>query len=200
VARPGGAWNSVRRLPSPRWAAAAVGDRDGRIYVLGGFATKDSHHAVTAIDVYTPATDAWSQAGLMPSPRGAMATVAAPTGEIYALGGTDGPEFTNVDIYDPTTDSWRTGPRLPRARSGLGAGIDADGRVYAVGGYADRHAVAEVDVLESGGRAWAASTPLPLPLYAPVATTADGRIFVVGGATDTRGLWRIWELVWATAP
>jgi hypothetical protein len=201
VARPGGAWTSVRRLPSPRWAAAAVGDRDGRIYVLGGFATTDSHHAVAAIDVYTPATNAWSQAGLMPSPRGAMAAVATPNGDIYALGGTDGPEFTNVDIYDPDTDSWRTGPRLPRARSGLGAGIDADGRVYAVGGYADHHAVAEVDVLEPGGsRAWAPSTSLPLPLYAPVATTPNGRIFVVGGATDTRGLQRMWELVSATGP
>jgi hypothetical protein len=187
VYTPGGGWTDAAPLTTARWAAAAVTARDGRIYVLGGFATQDDHHALSSVEVYTPATNSWRTVAPMGTARGALAAVAGPDGRIYAIGGANGPDLADVEVYAPETDRWMAAPPLPTARSGLGAGVGPDGRVHAVGGYTD-HAIGTVEVYAPGTRRWTAEAPLPVPLFPAVASTPSGGIYVIGGGTDTGGV------------
>jgi len=187
VLAPGGGWTAAAPLPTARWAAAAVTDRDGRIYVLGGFATSDDRHALSSVEVYSPATDSWRAVAPMPTARGALAAVAGPDGRIYAIGGSNGSDVAAVEVYTPGTDTWVAATPLPTARSGLGAGVGSDGRVHAVGGYTD-HAIATVEGYSPSTHRWTEETPLPAPLFPAVASTPSGTVYVIGGGTDTGGV------------
>ncbi|MCW5553711.1 MAG: hypothetical protein KIS67_16325 [Verrucomicrobiae bacterium] len=129
-----GSWTVKSDMPTARgWPAIAV--VANRIYVIGGRASNGAN--LRTIDVYDPATDAWtsrtSPAGVQwPAKEGAVAAVVS--GRIYLMGGRTGNSYLNtVDECDPTTDSWIPMNTMSDARAYFGGGVIGS-ELYVAGG------------------------------------------------------------------
>jgi N-acetylneuraminic acid mutarotase len=107
---------------------------DGKIHVIGGrFANPvdrtDLH------EVYDPATNTWSTAAPLKTPRSAGAA-AFYRGMIVVAGGEWPPEmrnFTENEGYDPKTNTWVSLKPMPEGSHGFGAGVIGP-NLYFVGG------------------------------------------------------------------
>jgi len=85
-------------------------------------------------DVYDPATDKWTSAAPLPTPRSGLAG-AYYHGLILLLGGELPPDhtFAENEGYDPKTDRWTTLAPMPHGRHGFGGDTIGD-NAYFVGG------------------------------------------------------------------
>ena len=137
-------WSDVAPLNTGRGFPAATAGRDQRIYVMGGYGgnfvdaerSNQNGKNLTSVEVYTPATNAWSLAPPMLTPRHTLAAVNGPDGRIYAIGGHggDGNPLAVVEAFLPGAMRWTEATPLPDARAALGAAVGGDGRMYAMGG------------------------------------------------------------------
>ena len=96
-------WQERTEMSAPKadHAATAI---DGKIYVMGGYFQEDrKSKTLSAIEIYDPATDRWTQAPDMLIGKSGHATEVI-DGQIYIFGG--GPP-TSVHVYDPRTVSRR---------------------------------------------------------------------------------------------
>jgi N-acetylneuraminic acid mutarotase len=123
-------WSARAPLPNSRSGHGAVA-LEGRIYVTGGQGE--------GLQVYDPATDAWTT---YPSPpaRWGVATIAVAR-TMYLIGGSEyqtrccgGPTpSAGVQRYDATTGVWNWVPSLSEARTGHAVTL-VDGTIYVIGG------------------------------------------------------------------
>ena len=114
--------------------AAVVG---GKIYAIAGQTGTDAGLVTQAtVQVFDPATGAWSLGADMPAPRSHTASATFVMGDrILVTGGesANGVETADCYAYTPATDTWVTLTPLPSARfSGVADVID--GHVYFTGG------------------------------------------------------------------
>src|SRR5207253_730135 len=95
-------WTTVASMPTVRWGLTAVAGPDGRIYAIGGDNASRGHH-VSAVEAYTPSTNAWIKVTNMPTGRFAPAASVGPDGRIYVIGGSSdfGVYNTTVQAYGP---------------------------------------------------------------------------------------------------
>jgi N-acetylneuraminic acid mutarotase len=84
--------------------------------------------------VYDPATDKWTSAAPLPTPRSGLAG-AYYHGMILVLGGELPPDhtFPENEGFDPKTDRWTALAPMPHGRHGFGGGTIGD-NAYFVGG------------------------------------------------------------------
>lgn len=164
---------------------------NGRIYVFGGierpslFGLKGG----TAVYVYDPDTDSWTQNADMPT--GVTHVMAAVDGyEVWFAGGWLGSRSGGFDgtrdvwVYDTRSDLWRRGPPLPQAIAS-GALVRHDRKLHFFGGFlgedgermSGRHWVLELD----GGTTWEPRVPIPEPRGHISAVALDDRIYAIGG-------------------
>jgi N-acetylneuraminic acid mutarotase len=119
-------------------AAAAL---NGKIYVAGGRHTGGSFSdpRTDALDIYDPATNAWTSGRPMLRPRGGMSGVAA-LGCFHVYGGEGAgigepnDVYPDHDVYDPVADTWTALPALPVPFHGVTGGAFVDGLIYMPGG------------------------------------------------------------------
>jgi N-acetylneuraminic acid mutarotase len=144
------AWKALAPMPTKRGSSNAVA-HGGKIYVIGGASmhpgSKETfihparpHRAVSANEVYDPATNTWEARSPMPTARNHAAAGMA-NNKIYVIGGRIGAAFITraigvniVEEYDPVTDQW--GPLkapMPTARSAVAFGTYR-GKIYVAGG------------------------------------------------------------------
>ena len=103
-------WTQHASLPTPRGLAAvhALGDR---LYVVGGWdedslLDSDDTPEESEMLVYEPATDTWTLAPQMPSPRGLYGSRVVGGELVVYFGITSGPL---IEIFDPVANAWRAG-------------------------------------------------------------------------------------------
>lgn len=132
------AWNVLPDVPTDRnhLGAAAI---DGKVYVAGGrFGGGFNSERTDALEVYDPATGAWSVRAPLLSPRGGVASVEA-NGCLFVIGGEGnyadprGLSDEN-EAYDPRTDSWTSLARMPTPTHGLVGAAFVNGRIHLPGG------------------------------------------------------------------
>lgn len=119
-------WKPRAALPNARnhLAAAEVG---GKIYAIGGQDLwNEATGAKSNVDVFDPATNTWSPAAPLPTPRSHIsASTFSLDGRIYVIGGATNNLVTlrDVSVYNPLTNAWTAGPRLlaPRLTPVAGA-------------------------------------------------------------------------------
>lgn len=122
--------------PLARHECALV-ELGGKLYLVGGRGEKP-------MNVYDPATNAWSDAARPPIEIHHFQAVAY-DGSLYVLGALTGgyPHETPVPhalIYDPKADEWTQGPEIPEGRRrGAAGAVVYDGKIYLVGGIVDGH-------------------------------------------------------------
>ena len=189
-----GAWTTLAPTPSRRayFATAVVGTR---VYLLGGCFNSDCRIGVTnLVEVYDTATDTWSSAPPMPTPRWGAAAGAI-DGRVYVAGGGSPcpfcyPQNAVLEILDTATNAWTTGAPLPMPREEIGS-VVLGGKLYAITGFgrtagscctylspgSDYNAM---DVYDPSTNAWSFAPAPPTDGSFTSAAVADGRIHLVG--------------------
>jgi len=156
---------------------------------LGGFHTP-SLSATPRVDVYDPATDAWTRLADMPA-NVTHHTAALDGTSIWVVGGflgdNGGPALRMVMRYDIPTDTWDTNsaPFLPAQRAG-GALVRRGRRLHYFGGFATRivsaaeHWVLDLDDVAAG---WDTTGYAPLPVARGHLSGVlfGGDVYAIGG-------------------
>ena len=186
-----GSWSRVAPLPGvpantklDHIQGVELGDK---IYYVGGLLKWPGPHD-SAVRIYDPATDTFSEGAPMPEGRGrGGGGVAVYGGKIYYAGGLhNGNVVAWFDVYDPATDSWQRLPDMPVARDHFHAAV-VDGKFYAIGGRAGAINATSptVDLYDLGtgaGGAWQTpNTELPTPRGGFAAAALGREILVIGG-------------------
>ncbi len=174
-----GAASPIARVESP---AAVV---DNRLYLFGGFT--DDLGASDRVDVYDPATDAWTRKKDMPT-RLTHLNTAVDGRHIWFAGGFKGkhpgPAVTEVWKYDTAADTWTPGPPLPERRAGGGLAA-VGGRLHYFGGYTadrDTNPGDHWSLALDGGKEWRREAALPDPRGHLGAFVLGGQVYALGGA------------------
>lgn len=131
-------WRTLPNLPTARnhLAGAAIG---GRVYIVGGrFEAGFTSPQSDALEVYDPATGAWSTRARMPKPRGGVNGVEA-LGCLHAFGGEGNAGAPNGlhadhDVYNPVTDTWTRMDPMPTPVHGVTGAALLHGLIYLPGG------------------------------------------------------------------
>jgi N-acetylneuraminic acid mutarotase len=187
-----GTWETLAPAPTKRTevTAAVLG---GKIYVLGGFAEPSlsnlSSLTITdTVEVYDPATNAWTTAA--PLPVGLHHAAAGVAGNrLYVIGGYRQAflalwhPVATVYVYDPDKNAWTERAPMPTPRGAL-AVAESDGRLYAIGGYDGSGNKAAVEVYDPVSDTWTAQSPLPTPRDHLSAVTVGGHIYAIGGRVN----------------
>lgn len=134
-------WKTLASLPNPRnHAGSAV--YKGKIYFIGGQHGQDSKLVTQKqVDVYDPATNAWSRLADMPVPPGAngrghiSSGIAVMGTRIIVLGGeiVHQTSINMVSAFSPDLNSWTNLTPLPQNRySGVAGAMN--GNIFYTGG------------------------------------------------------------------
>ena len=183
-------WEKMTDAPIPLLESAGT-IVNGKIYVFGGIERPSLFDLIggTAIYVYDPKTDSWSQNADMPT--GVTHIKAAVDGnKVWFAGGWLGSRAggfistQDVWIYDTVGDNWHKGPALPRAIAS-GALVRHDRKLHFFGGFlgeegehmSDKHWVLDLD----GGTNWESLAPIPEPRGHISTVTMEDKIYAIGG-------------------
>jgi len=196
-----GFWIDEAAMPTPRGRLGAALARDAsgtmQIYTLGGAGAGLT--PLAANEAYNPASNSWSPAAPLPTPRFDMAVAAASNGLIYTAGGCCG-DPTVVEAYNPKTNTWicsknDTAPGcstttlapLPDGRYAAAA-VAKGTLICVIGGISSstRQPTNTVHVYDAKKNVWSTKSSMPTARYGPSAAFAsNGLIFAIGGATSS---------------
>lgn len=139
-------WAAGEDMPTPR-STLTVSAFGGKIYAVGGGVRRDEQDvAVTLMEVYDTATNRWSTAADMPTPR-FVPSSGVINGRIYVTGGATSHGSTSsqeermrsrmplsvVEVYDPASGRWTRENDLAHPRGWLSTSA-VDGKLYVIGG------------------------------------------------------------------
>lgn len=182
-----GAWITKAGMIHSR-SEIAVGEANGKIYVLGGYA--DGNVAQTLNEEYDPDTDMWYERAPLPRGGNHIAAVGL-DGKLYAIGGfseQNANAFADVSAYDPQTDKWVHKAPLPQPLGSM-AVVAVDGVIHAVGGATgktaqDRHTVAVHYIYDPQTDQWTESIPLPFPREHFNLIALSVKLYAIGGRIE----------------
>jgi Ca2+-binding RTX toxin-like protein len=194
-----GAFSLTGSMSVPREGAVAAPLPDGRVLVAGGSSAPLAGDDRSSAEVFDPATNTFSSAGIgsMSVPRSGAVAAPLPDGRVLVAGGSNfgGPGFQTLksaEIFDPATNTFSsTGiGSMSIPRTGAAAARLPDGRVLIAGGSGTSNDLSSAEVFDpatntfssagigsmSSARTNAAAAPLP-----------DGRVLVAGGQFRSSG-------------
>jgi hypothetical protein len=183
----------IGSMSVPRVGAAAAPLPDGRVLVVGGCCSSVFPYSLSSAEVFDPATNSFSSAGIgsMSVPRSGAVAAPLPDGRVLVAGGGQGVGTGgSAEVFNPATNSFSSAGigSMSVPRSDAVAAPLSDGRVLLAGGFnpsggaLSEPSSAEVfdpatGTFSSAGigsmsveRRGAAAAPLP-----------DGRVLVAGG-------------------
>jgi N-acetylneuraminic acid mutarotase len=190
-------WQTKTPMPTPR-ANLQANVVNGTMYLIGGFIAADNssgYDVSTAVEVYDPATDMWTQKAPSPYCSAGYAT-AALDGKIYILAGSrDNLLTTRNIIYDIQSDTWTLGSSAPSYfMSGAAVattGVMAPKRVHVFDAPCpDRASHPDVplystQVYDPEMDSWMAGADLPTGQIDAAVAVVDDMIYVIGGYRAT---------------
>lgn len=195
-----GTWAEVAAMATGRLGHTLTLLPDGRVLATGGSTPGAEEVAVggqtvtpdDSVEVYDPATDTWSEAGNLSSPRFEHTATAIDGGKVLVLGGT-GPEgvLSSAEIYDPAASVATGAGNLNRARTNHAAARMADGRVFVAGGAGGANgdqSLTSAEIFDPRRGVWTTIESMRQSRTGLTATVLDdGRVLVAGGEARTGG-------------
>jgi hypothetical protein len=185
-------WDEVAAPLESRTWPMLVTLTDGRVLVAGGNAREE---ALATAELFDPATETFSRAGVMSRPRGiGGSAVLLPDGRVLVAGGGADVGAT-AELFDPDSGTFvATGP-MTAARGGFfSATLLHDGRVLVAGGLVlhptEPATIAPVpaataEVYDPVTGRFTAVGPMAAPRYMQSASIlTDGTVLVAGGSHD----------------
>ena len=161
---------------------------NSKLYVVGG---KDiDYNALSSLEIYDPATDAWSAGATMSTKRiGAVGDVY--NGKLYVMGGMTGACNNNseqsMEVYDPNTNTWATLAPAPIVKATSGTAKFINGKMYVAGGqiWCDNTYSNSLIVYDPATNTWdSAKTPMPYGRAGGTSAVVDGKFLYIGGTND----------------
>jgi hypothetical protein len=187
-----GQWVPAGSLARVRAYHTATRLADGRVIVVGGLtndAASITQEYLATAEVYDPATDRWTPAAAMATPRIFHTATLLGDGRVLVFGGVrdgDYREGTGAEIYDPATNRWTTTRPITPRRYGHGAVALPDGGALIIGGDGT-FAVERYDLAQDR---WVGLPPHPA---GPIARTAqallDRRVLLIGDSSSSSVLY-----------
>jgi hypothetical protein len=181
----------IGSMSVPREGAVAAPLPDGRVLVAGGFYNDGTtYHFLSSAEVFDPATNTFSSAGIgsMSVPRTYGVAAPLPDGRVLVGGGAsdlfENP-LSSAEVFNPATNSFSSAGvgSMTVPRNGGAAAPLGDGRVLVVGGSGDGKSAEAFDPAtnsfsSAGIGSMTAGPPRGGPVAAPL---PDGRALVAGG-------------------
>jgi hypothetical protein len=182
----------IGSMVGPRADAASSPLPDGRVLIAGG--TADGAHSLSSAEVFNPANDSFSSAGMgsMGTARWQAIAAPLPDGRVLIAGGYDSSShsyLSSAEVFDPTTHSFSAAgigsTVIPR--SGAASSRLPDGRVLIMGGYSASSIVPSAEAFDPTTSTFSSAgiglmgTPRA---YAAAAPLTDGRVLVAGGTSN----------------
>ncbi len=201
-------WKALAPMPTKRGSPVATAV-NGKIYVIGGAAQHPGsnepavlptrpHRAMSANEMYDPATNKWETRSPMPTARN-HAAIGAVNGKIYVIGGRLGAAFigvaSNTDVveeYDPGTDQWgAVRARMLTGRSASAWGV-YNGRIYVAGGEFQNGqlmaAFRALEAYEPATNSWHALPQMPIPRHGLAGGIIGNHLHLVSGTVQSSGI------------
>lgn len=158
--------------------AAAV---PGGVLAIGGVASRSSTTAVSTVERYDVAANAWSMAPSLAKPRQAHAVVVLANGDVLVVGGGADADASTCERFDPKTSVWRAAGSLATGRTNPIATRLASGKVLVVGGGSN-----SAELYDPASDAWSPAGSVPTLRSAPaLLPLPSGKAMLVGGADFT---------------
>jgi hypothetical protein len=125
-----------------RYDAIAAPLPDGRVLVAGGCCGPSPDPYRSSAEIFDPATNTFSSAGVGPMTRGREEAVAAPLpdGRVLVAGGNTNPyDPSSAEVFDPATGTFSSAGigSMSTGRPGAAAAPLPDGRILVAGGVHD---------------------------------------------------------------
>ena len=159
-------WQTVAPMGTPRWNHTATLLVDGRVLIAGGVSTTSYSSALASAELYDPATNTWSPAANMSTPRNWAAAVRLSDGRVLASGGANGSvvSLATAEVYDPTTNTWVATGSMAGARAQHTITLLQDGRVLVAGGGINLSGaatgLASAELFAPATGTWTAASPM----------------------------------------
>ena len=189
-----GTWINTGHLARPRSDHTATLLPDGRVLVVGGFATIPE--VPEDPEIYDPVTGTWSPTGGMSTARINHAATLLTNGKVLVTGGeystTRDTDRRNADLFDPATDTWSATGILSAVRRWHFQLQLPDGHVLVAGGWDGTGQgytpIAELYDVATGS--WSRTGNIKLPVESvPPAMLPNGNVLVTGGTGVESGYW-----------
>lgn len=203
-------WSLAASMHAARASHTATLLADGRVLVAGGVVSSaaDPGFVLDSAELYDPATDQWTAAPAMPSPRANQTATSLSDHRVLLIGGIDHfwnsgaaatTGLTTAELFDPTTDSWSLGPSMRYSRISPSATLLPDGRVLVVGYSVGNDQTTEL--LNATVEGWSVGPKLAAGRAGYVAVLLhDGAVLVAGGLVDKSAELFDWRRnVWVSA-
>jgi Galactose oxidase, central domain len=189
------AWRPVASLHDARSDHVAVLLHDGRVLVAGGLTPAAKGGTPRTIEIYDPATDAWTRLAA-PLPSAIHSATVLADGRVLVIGfagyGWTSPHRDRqaYAIFDPSSMTWSAVHTTDAILGFHTAILLPDGRVLAAGG---AHAVPDgppnpetmAAVFDVGSLAWTSLAAMPEGhLGYGMGILPDGRVLIADGASD----------------
>jgi N-acetylneuraminic acid mutarotase len=176
-----GRWEIISYMPFPR-RYCGIATLDGLVWIVGGEGELGERGGdvttLDLVDIYDPASGAWSQAPRLHEPHTDPFVMTA-ADRIWVVGGAgdDNRKLQSVESIGSGETSWRLEPELPEpAREGGCCALD--GILYC--GSTDGFFA-----FDTGTGTWDTQVPQPDKLVkAPLTTAFEDEVWMMGGARD----------------
>ncbi|KYF68584.1 Kelch repeat-containing protein [Sorangium cellulosum] len=187
-------WSSAGTMSVTRHLHTATLLQDGRVLVVGGYTLNSDERPAgrTSVEIYDPATGAWTAAAPTNLPRMQHTATLLPSGRVLVVGGggqiyggTEEEVVVLVDagetaeIYDPASDTWTLTPP-PNFRHTWASAVAPmpHGRVMAIGSEG-------AEIYKESNDTW---TVIDDPIrrgFHTATTLQDGSVLITGGYDAT---------------
>jgi N-acetylneuraminic acid mutarotase len=172
-------------MADARQQATATLLPSGQVLVAGG-ASGNSAFLATA-ERYDPATDTWTRAAQMVSPRVWHTATLLPNGQVLVAGGFYSATgqtayLATVERYDPATDTWVRAAQMSSPRSAHTATLLPNGQVLVAGGQNEASFLASTEQYDPATDRWTtAADMVGARSQDQAALLPNGQVLVAGG-------------------
>ncbi|MCY1069846.1 hypothetical protein OV090_34210 [Nannocystis sp. RBIL2] len=190
----------ARPLGEARSSPTATALADGRVLAAGGWRwgylvawDSEIQEPLASAERYDPATDTWTAAAAMATPRERHAATLLASGEVLVSGGhsidvalEQDPFFVtaSAERYDPVSDSWAPAAALHEARFDHTATRLPSGKVLVAGGRGAGGVLGSVEAYDPASDTWTLLPPMSTPRWLHTATYVPGYGVVIAGGTS----------------
>ncbi|WP_329459772.1 carboxypeptidase regulatory-like domain-containing protein [Streptomyces sp. NBC_01497] len=174
-----GSWTKKASAADKREAPSG-GFIDGKLYVVGGWATSGSTDP--KLEVYDPGTDSWSTGASAPQPLAGSGN-AVLDGKLYVIGGcTASCGTTTAAVYDPSSDNWSAIAAYPEPVAWESCG-GIGGELYCAGGTGGTSDIKHAYSYDPASNSWSPVADLPAPVWGSAYASANGQLVISGGVS-----------------
>jgi len=100
-------WAASGALAQPRRGHTATLLHSGKVLVAGGFVVQDDVTSyVASAELYDPATNSWTGAGVLATARAFHTATLLPNGKVLVANGNNAAALASCELYDPATNQW----------------------------------------------------------------------------------------------